>query len=341
MAEEFINQLSVVLENVLPSEDQTCCICLQEYGFHLSEDDTIEHPVRLPGCNHIIGSDCITKWVSQAPDGGHNTCPFCRRILFPAQLDGDHNGFPDILAVIATSVQAMELLNDEDRRFQEDGSVRPYIWGGEGTSPVAIAGLRNEDGSWNEESLPLTVTTWEGFSIFEILDRGDFDFSNIESFHERRAMTPRIGAPATTWNPLVNQQFRRDEERIHYLAYLYPELRQPPLPADGRGELSAEQLDSLFEQLQSRGHFNQIWGRSDNSNSAEPTTHVIPRPIMREMWDLIRDSGYVFVERAEGGAWMRVIWQQHDPANLVEPSWLEWGEGMLRRSMENPAVGGS
>ena len=177
--------------------------------------------------------------------------------------------------------------------------------------------------------------------MYQTLNPRDFDLNDIQQFQQRRAVTPRIGAPATAWNPFVNHQFRRDEERIHYLAYVNPEVRQPPLTANQRGELSPEELDRLFEELQCRGRLDEIWESHHNSDSAERSTHGTPRPLMREIWDLVRDSGYVFIEREPGGAWVRVIWESDDPANPVEPPWLVWGDDMLRRSRENPAVGGT
>ena len=90
MAEAFLDQLPRVRRGVLGKPDQCCFICMEEYGTTPSANGIIEHAVTLP-CNHIMGSECISIWVSaagQQSDGGgsnNNTCPMCRQVLFEVQ----------------------------------------------------------------------------------------------------------------------------------------------------------------------------------------------------------------------------------------------------------------
>lgn len=82
MAEAFCDQLPRVGRGVLDKENQQCPICMSDYGTTPSESGVIERAVRLP-CKHIIGSECISIWLTQS--GGateNNTCPFCRHVLF-------------------------------------------------------------------------------------------------------------------------------------------------------------------------------------------------------------------------------------------------------------------
>lgn len=89
MAEMFLRSLPQVGEAELP-EGSECGICQEKYGKADSPSGTVDTPVRLP-CHHIIGSDCISKWVS--PDEhGKNTCPFCRYVFFSS-----YRGFEDAI----------------------------------------------------------------------------------------------------------------------------------------------------------------------------------------------------------------------------------------------------
>ena len=78
MAEAFLSQLPSIEKDTLAEDDQQCPICLEDYGNNLFHIDISEHPVKLP-CSHIMGSKCIAIWVSS-----HDTCPFCRHVLFRA-----------------------------------------------------------------------------------------------------------------------------------------------------------------------------------------------------------------------------------------------------------------
>ena len=82
MAQKFLDGL-LKIENTVPKGeygDERCCICLGDYGMLDSTTGFVELPIRLPGCKHLVGTACITKWF-----GEHNSCPACRKTFFPAQ----------------------------------------------------------------------------------------------------------------------------------------------------------------------------------------------------------------------------------------------------------------
>ena len=85
MAEAFLSHLPRVGRGILGNENQCCSICMEDYGTTESLTGIIERPVKLP-CNHIMGSECISIWVSAPSTGGsgNNTCPICRHVLFQA-----------------------------------------------------------------------------------------------------------------------------------------------------------------------------------------------------------------------------------------------------------------
>lgn len=76
------------LEAIDPGEeDRTCGICRRDYiaasqNPSDSDDDDCAHPSKLPTCGHIYGLECIREWMSRE-GGGANSCPTCRRELFP------------------------------------------------------------------------------------------------------------------------------------------------------------------------------------------------------------------------------------------------------------------
>ena len=44
-----------------------------------------EMPMKLP-CGHILGSQCLLKWLSPLSSSGNNTCPFCRVAVLESQF---------------------------------------------------------------------------------------------------------------------------------------------------------------------------------------------------------------------------------------------------------------
>ena len=83
MAEQFLSSLPKVSTSDLPADSMTCTICSDEYGTASGIDKKAEHPVRLP-CSHIVGAECIAKWLTERS----NSCPYCRHEFFP-RLSGE------------------------------------------------------------------------------------------------------------------------------------------------------------------------------------------------------------------------------------------------------------
>ncbi|KAL9071981.1 MAG: hypothetical protein Q9161_003913 [Pseudevernia consocians] len=85
MAAVFLARLPKVGRGILAQEDQRCSICMEVYGTTPSASGIIERAVRLP-CNHVIGSECISLWLTPSPSqrSSNNTCPVCRYVLFEA-----------------------------------------------------------------------------------------------------------------------------------------------------------------------------------------------------------------------------------------------------------------
>ena len=76
-AETLLKSLPVLSLTDLPKDNQECPICLESY-----HDSPPEKPVHLP-CSHVIGKDCLLRWLKTcALNAKNNTCPICRAILF-------------------------------------------------------------------------------------------------------------------------------------------------------------------------------------------------------------------------------------------------------------------
>lgn len=80
MAQVFLRELLRAQNRVRPDEDQKCIICLDDCGTINNETGLSETALRIDACGHIVGSGCIVVWLR-----ANNTCPLCRRELFPAQ----------------------------------------------------------------------------------------------------------------------------------------------------------------------------------------------------------------------------------------------------------------
>ena len=84
---QYVASLPTVPRLTLGNDEpeQHCGICYEAYS---------EDPVMLP-CRHQFDSQCLLYWLSEA-HSGQNTCPVCRRELFPRQRDYDEDADFDV-----------------------------------------------------------------------------------------------------------------------------------------------------------------------------------------------------------------------------------------------------
>ena len=83
----FLASLPEVQLNELPSNAQSCDICME--SFHNQGQETAERPVKLP-CNHVLGSVCVETWFRS-----HNSCPLCRATFFEMDPEGMNGRIAD------------------------------------------------------------------------------------------------------------------------------------------------------------------------------------------------------------------------------------------------------
>ena len=69
---EYLNERELTEEFINDINDETCCICLENYIIH----DTISY---LP-CNHFFHSSCIKIWINQK-----RRCPLCNISLISSK----------------------------------------------------------------------------------------------------------------------------------------------------------------------------------------------------------------------------------------------------------------
>ena len=77
--DEFLESLPIISPTDLPEDCKDCPVCVDIY----QNDDA---PVRL-SCNHIMGKDCLSKWLkSSAKNANNRRCPMCRAVLLEHYL---------------------------------------------------------------------------------------------------------------------------------------------------------------------------------------------------------------------------------------------------------------
>ncbi|KAL8687232.1 MAG: hypothetical protein Q9218_006538 [Villophora microphyllina] len=75
-------------------DNPDCYICHDPYRWHPNN----ELPLKLPGCGHIFGTNCIADWLYGGPD--NKTCPLCRAPIIAAPrmiTDEDWTEFEDLI----------------------------------------------------------------------------------------------------------------------------------------------------------------------------------------------------------------------------------------------------
>ncbi len=145
MAEAFVARLPTVGPGVLAKEDQQCPICMEEYGTMPSTTGIFEHAVRLP-CNHLVGSECISLWLTPSPPShSKNTCPLCRNIFFeipPSHTASDDDDDDSLHMHIHVSLR------------QQIETLGPYLLSVEATEMAAeIADRIHDRGPMGDRSL--------------------------------------------------------------------------------------------------------------------------------------------------------------------------------------------
>ena len=143
--------------------------------------------------------------------------------------------------------------------------------------------------------------------VYQILKVADYDIANTQQYYNHRASTPSIGqGPRSRRTDYIHTR-RLAQELALYRSYLYRGASMPHLSKNHDGELSATQADALFAEMEKRGVFDQLWGRHRGTRRGAV-------PSRRQIWDLMRDSGFGFgasygqIEDEEKGTWSRVVY---------------------------------
>lgn len=123
MAQNFVNQLPIVSRADLVY-GKRCGICREIYGTNITGSGIVtEDAVRLP-CGHEFGFECLSTWLS--PKESKNSCPLCRRELFPAASEVE-DGF--VLLHDDIEEDWNDLASDLDSELRANGIVhrsRPF-----------------------------------------------------------------------------------------------------------------------------------------------------------------------------------------------------------------------
>ena len=119
----FLESLPALSLADLPEDNVECPICTENY--RVSQNGDI--PVRLP-CSHIIGKDCLSKWVnSSVRNANNNLCPTCRTVLFTRHRPVVEPRVPtvqDILASLRFDVVGYLRAPEHERTLEEYNRIR-------------------------------------------------------------------------------------------------------------------------------------------------------------------------------------------------------------------------
>ena len=158
----FWNNLPQLIVDDLPAEDRCCSICFAAYGTQITPEVKGECPVQLP-CSHVFGLVCLKTWLTE-----NNTCPICRRELFPplAQSPCQVFAFP-----VPFTRELISLMRTEDRERSSEEE--------EEESNLARSQWNFEFYHREVSSLPIPTHSGEDYQEFVTYYQGEFrsDFS--------------------------------------------------------------------------------------------------------------------------------------------------------------------
>ena len=182
--EAWIDTLKrIPMEAVWKGEvENECGICRFEYkapaAQHLENaDDIPEQPIALP-CNHTFGESCLKKWLSPN-DGKGNTCPTCRRRLFPPWPSDDPaapaEGIPEF-EITEHGLQRRQ--NDDEmpailRRLEERTHWQRFIVLHQRVHNLSLNDM-SEDYDWMDqqiEEMDLNYRGWVDESRWQLAER--------------------------------------------------------------------------------------------------------------------------------------------------------------------------
>ncbi len=119
---EFLRSLRPVNIKELPKDTDPCMIC--RISFFTPHPD--EHPVRLPcPAGHLVGSRCISQWLSPLTGENNSSCPHCRTEIFekePRMPINTDAGLMRLMVMVDWATQLTPLKPEEEQ-------MRKELWG--------------------------------------------------------------------------------------------------------------------------------------------------------------------------------------------------------------------
>lgn len=119
----FLESLPALSLADLPEDNMECPICTEAY--RVSQDGDL--PVKL-SCSHIIGKDCLSKWLnSSVRNANNNACPKCRTVLFTRHRPVSEPRVPtvqEILASLRFDVIGYLRAQEHERTLEEYNRIR-------------------------------------------------------------------------------------------------------------------------------------------------------------------------------------------------------------------------
>ena len=318
-------QLLDQLEKEATGKEEECPICMDDFGAPRDDGTTPEHAVILPGCNHVVGSACISQWLTSTYDGVQNvTCPLCRQVLCHGEgtprnrqppEEFFREGTPGNRQTPEDFFRSREVATSRNRNPRQ---VREMM------SIAAVMGVpRNTEPEPRESRAIIHMRQWLRRRVEA--DPPTRQAAIAEWFAHRRQSTARFRANT---RPINHNRLRW----THYREMqLYTQLRVngadlPSLPASEIGPdglyMNAANETAFLEELRSRGAFEA----RPNSSFEGWTRGLSPR----EIWKIFRVEGYVYgalfdLDRRGDGyhGWVGMLYDEtYYPSILETEQWL-------------------
>ena len=229
MAEAFLRQLPRIPSYTLP-KDALCPICVQPYENQTTDSGSFERAICLP-CNHIFGSECLSKWLSHG-----KTCPLCRyKLVFPIEDDIERERDDAERLFLTFNIQ-------RNRDWYEYWYATFWI--------LHIQGDKALEERWQQWQQDW-IAAAEQWDLGAVRARAALSSSRLTSqkiLDDERQF--RVTAAAI-------QTLRFREYRL-YLQLQPDEAERPELKAPPVSQLTPTQEDALFRELERRDAFRVI-----------------------------------------------------------------------------------
>jgi len=127
LLKQFLNSSRLPTLGDLRDESE-CHICKEPY----LTGENPEFPIKLGNCGHVVGSNCVMKWLSPTSPTGRNSCSICRKPIFEGWDASDYQPIipaSEVMRRFRNINVHTAMTQSEARGLVEEGAaMRLHIW---------------------------------------------------------------------------------------------------------------------------------------------------------------------------------------------------------------------